>query len=125
MAKNSRNYDKEYDLIDKLKHENKQLKNDIKRLRKELDKNRIHYEGIRDLLEQQAAEEAQTIKKQNKEELLKRWKCHKCDTGIMKLIILPRPDGPRYFRKCSDCENRTRLKKYTDDVEGITDEKIN
>lgn len=120
----SRKPAKEYELLDKLKHENKKLKTEVKRLRKELDKNRIHYENITDLLEQQASEEIQVSKKEERSELLKRWKCHCCEFGIMKLIIIPRPDGPRYLRKCTECDNRTRLKKYTEDVEGITDDKI-
>jgi len=124
MSGRGRNYDKEYELLDKLKHENKKLKTEVKRLRKELDKNRVHYDGIKDLLEQQAAEEIQVSTKESKEALLKRWKCHQCEFGIMKLIVIPRLDGPRYFRKCTECANKTKLKKYTEDVEGITDEKI-
>lgn len=124
MGGRSRNHTKEYELLDKLKHENKKLKMEVKRLRKELDKNRIHYDEITDLLEQQAAEEIEVSTKENREALLKRWKCHKCEFGIMKLIIIPRPDGPRYLRKCTECDNRTKLKKYTEDVEGITDDKI-
>ena len=124
MAGRSRNYDKEYDLLDKLKQENKQLKMQVQRLRKEIDKNRNNYEDIKDLLDQQAEEEIHiATKSKKKEDLLKRWQCHKCNQGVMKLIVLPRLDGPRYFRKCSACANKTTLKKYTEDVEGIVDEK--
>lgn len=120
MGGRGRNYDKELELVDRLKHENKKLKLEVKRLRKELDKNRIHYDNMTDLLEQQATEESQVSRKEEKEILLKKWKCHKCEFGLMKLMIIPRPDGPRYLRKCTECDNRTRLKKYTEDVEGIT-----
>lgn len=120
MGGRGRNYTKELELVDRLKHENKKLKVEVKRLRKELDKNKIHYESVTDLLEQQVVEEIQISKKSSKESALKRWKCHKCEFGIMKLMIIPRPDGPHYLRKCTDCDNRTKLKKYTEDVEGIT-----
>lgn len=124
MAGRSRNHDKEYVLVEKLKHENKKLKVEVKRLRKELDKNRVHYESITELLEEQVSEEDISSKKEDREALLKRWKCHKCEHGIMRLLIIPRPDAPHYMRKCTECSNRTRLKKYTKDVEGITDAKI-
>lgn len=50
-----------------------------------------------------------------------KWKCHSCNTGIMKIIIVPRHDGKWYFRHCSNqaCKKRTDLKQYHDKVEGI------
>lgn len=51
----------------------------------------------------------------------KKWKCHQCGEGVMKLTILSRPDGKFYYRSCSlsPCKNRTNLKPYHDEVEGI------
>jgi len=56
------------------------------------------------------------------EDLQKKWKCFECDGGIMKLIIVPSiGGGSRYFRRCSNpkCKNRTDVKEYTEEVEGL------
>jgi predicted RNase H-like nuclease (RuvC/YqgF family) len=55
------------------------------------------------------------------EKLKEDWKCYKCDHGYLKIVKIKRPDGMYYFRACVDCPNKTKLKKYTDDVEGIHD----
>ena len=52
-------------------------------------------------------------------ELERKWRCHKCQEGILRLIIVPGLETNRYFRKCSLCENRTQVKEYTEEVEGI------
>lgn len=53
-------------------------------------------------------------------ELEEKWKCYKCNVGIMRLIIFNRPDGKHYIRACSNksnCQNRTEAKKWHDNVE--------
>jgi chromosome segregation ATPase len=52
-------------------------------------------------------------------ELEKKWKCHKCETGVMHLTVIGQFDGTkRYFRHCSaKCGNRTPLKIYSTEVE--------
>ncbi len=54
-------------------------------------------------------------------ELEEKWKCHKCNIGVMKLIVYNRHDGKWYLRKCNQnkCENRTDAKPFHDKVEGI------
>ena len=52
-----------------------------------------------------------------------KWTCKVCKRGHLKLIIINRHDGQYYFRSCidKDCKNRTKMKKYTEDVEGVTE----
>ena len=54
-------------------------------------------------------------------ELKEKWACRQCDGGYLKLIIIDRHDGKYYIRACINekCVNRTKMKKYTEDVEGV------
>jgi hypothetical protein len=45
-----------------------------------------------------------------------KWRCHECDQGILRLIVIQRPDKKVYFRKCSHCDNRTQMKDYHEGV---------
>ena len=111
MTKNrNRTYDKETDTLQHLKSENKHLKREVVRLRKELDRIYNRYDNLDDLVQQHYKEESP------KEDLKKKWACNECKEGYLKLIIINRRDGSFYFRKCSMCDHRTRLKKYTENV---------
>lgn len=59
-------------------------------------------------------------KEENKiEELRKRWICHKCETNVLKIVIVPKGDERYYFRKCSNpkCSKRTEAKLLTEEVD--------
>lgn len=58
------------------------------------------------------------------EDMIKRWECHKCTEGVMKLVIFENRTGKQYFRSCTCCKNRTIPKPYTESVTGIRDEHI-
>lgn len=70
------------------------------------------------LVEKQYEEDKKQVRAKT---LKEQWVCYKCNTGILRLLIIPRQDGVKYFRRCDNhqCKNRTRLKDYTPDVEGI------
>lgn len=110
---------KEMSEIQRLKNENIRLKRQLTRLRKELARvNMDRFDNVREALEVQDREDAafQQIEKEKK--LVEHWQCFKCREDYLRLIIIERPDGAFYFRKCPACENRTRLKALTDSVEG-------
>ena len=116
--------DREYDSLDKLKHENKRLKRQISALRKQVARIDINrYENLKDLLQKHDQEDVseQVVKEQ--ERLKKKWECHSCKQGTLKLKIFERRDGIFYFRKCDSCDNRTKTKKHDESVEGVKDEK--
>lgn len=118
----SRTFPKDYDQLDRLKHENQKLKREVARLRKELSKIDVdRHEHLKELVQQQYQEDMEAHKKSTKEELIKKWECFKCNIGYLRLIILNRLDGVFYFRRCTECAHKTRLKKYTEKVEGIKD----
>jgi len=122
MSRRNRYADKELDQLQKLKCENKRLKNQISSLRKQLQRVDIdRFTNLRDLVYQQSIEDLQEIIKEERKKLKQKWECFKCRTGFMKIHTLSRRDGLMYYRKCGSCDNRTKVKPYNDKVEGIKD----
>jgi len=120
MGRKSKDKDKEYSDVQRLRYENQQLKKKLASLRKQIARLDLdRYQNIRDLLEYQDEETKNLNTKSKRQEMLDKWKCYKCEEGHLRLIILGRPDGLYYFRHCTQCENKTKLQKYTDSVEGI------
>lgn len=78
-------------------------------------------ELIKGAQEELNLQEIKEERSQKFEDMQKKWKCFKCDEGVMKLIIIPHGGGSNYFRLCSNpkCKNRTEVKEYTENVEGI------
>lgn len=59
-------------------------------------------------------------KEENKmEQMFKRWQCHKCETNVLKIVIVPKGDERYYFRKCSNpkCSKRTEAKILDENVD--------
>lgn len=114
-----RNYNKkEQDQLQKIRQENTKLKKQVAKLRKVINNIDIeHYKFVQDLLN------SETFKKKSapaiQEELEKKWACHQCEEGVMRLIILHRAGEPYYTRKCDSCSNKTKMKRYTEGVEGV------
>lgn len=106
-------YGREPDQLQKIKEENRKLKQEIKRLRKMADAS----VDLKRLARQQYKEELDF--KSKKEKLIEKWTCHKCGKGVMKLVLVSRVDGEHYFRSCSRCDNRTKIQEYTEKVKGI------
>lgn len=116
MGKKFKN-DKEFDFIDRLKHENKKLKQQLKSLRKMLDR----YE----MAEQKGLLQADGIiipsqKREREEVLSERWACYRCEKGVLHLVTL----GNRYYRQCSNCSHHTKSQPWNSNVEGIEKQKI-
>lgn len=112
--------DGDYELLDKLKHENKKLKKQISALRKQIAKLDIdRYENLKELVDKHNEQDLEEQKIKEEEFLNKKWQCHECHEGVLKLKILERRDGIWYYRSCNLCKNRTKLKRYNSEVEGI------
>jgi hypothetical protein len=107
--------------IQRLKLENQKLKKQISKLRKELSRVDIdRYQHLRDLIESQDREDESFDSKVELENLKRKWECHTCGKDYLRLILVPRLDGTFYFRRCPTCMNKTKMKKYTSGVEGIS-----
>lgn len=108
---------KEFDEVQKLKHENKKLRRENSKLRKVIKNVDFErYSFVQDLL---TSVDYENDKESIKQTLEEKWKCYKCGIGILRLIILFKMNKEHYFRKCDNCGKRTKLKEYTKTVEGI------
>lgn len=120
MGRRNRYADKELDELQKLKYENKRLKKQVSSLRKQLARVDIdRYQNLKDLVYKHAKENLEDKIKAQRERLKKEWECHTCRVGFMKIHTISRRDGLFYYRKCTECDNRTPTKPYNEKVEGI------
>lgn len=120
MGRKTYNRDKEWSEVQGLKAENRKLRRQISKLRKVIDRLDIErYQHLKDLLEAHEKEDNKQIYEQQQKNLEKRWECYECGEGILRIIIYNRPDGPHYQRRCDNCGQKTRVKPFHKDVEGV------
>jgi hypothetical protein len=111
---------KEQDDLQRLKRENDRLKKQVSSLRKQLARVDIdRYENLQDLIHKYDKEEAAEIIAKEHKAKEQKWKCYECPEGILRLKVFERQDGIFYMRKCDKCVNRTKLKRWSKEVEGI------
>jgi hypothetical protein len=111
---------KEWDEIQRLKNEVKKLRRENSKLRKVVSNvDMERYSFVQDLLVSLDYDENNKELTQVEKSLEKKWKCHDCSEGLLRLVILFKAGEEFYFRKCDCCAKRTKLKKYTKDVQGI------
>lgn len=118
--------DGELRAIRRLKLENQKLKKQISSLRKQLNRVDVdRYSYIHDMLDNQVDEDVQFERDRDLEDVKKKWECHTCARDYLRITIVRRADGEFYFRRCPTCLYKTRLKKFTNDIEGIdSDDRI-
>lgn len=124
MGKSKRS-DKEFTREQKLVRENRQLKQELKHLRKQI----ARLDGDRfETLRQMVADQEETERFQenmpppssNLETLKKDWACNSCSTGFLEITLYTKIGQTFYYRKCSECQNRTKGKRYdSESVKGI------
>lgn len=110
--------------IKRLEHEVKRLKSELRTLEVALGKNVMFLktktrnytveELIQGAQDEINLEQIGEAKDKAFSPTVERWRCHKCEEGLMKLIIVP---GGRYFRKCGSCPNRTEIQELHDEVD--------
>ena len=120
MGKGNKNCDKEASVLQKLKTENKMLKRQLARIRKQLERVDLeHYENVKEIVDKHEKEYQEVQFQEETEQLEKRWKCFECVDGVMRLKILTRRDGLKYYRMCDCCSNRTKAKPYNKRIQGV------
>lgn len=118
-SRGSEKKNKEMTEIKRLKADNLNLKRQIARMRKQLSRvNSDSFEDIEGALEAQSREDQLLKELEEQRKMIEHWQCFSCGADYLRLIIIQRPDGAFYFRRCPACENRTRLKPLKGDVEG-------
>ena len=120
MSRRRKYADKEYDELQKLKHENSRLRKSVRSLRKQISRIDLdRYSNLKNLIDKHLEEEhVDVLEKQ----LKRQWECYKCGEGFLRLYTIARRDKTVYYRKCTECSNRTPIKPYTDKIEGIKDD---
>lgn len=115
MSRRNRYAEKELDQLQKLKYENKRLKRQIAALRKQIARIDIdRYENIKDIIERHHKEDLDERLLEEKKKLETKWECHECKRGVLVRHELMRIDGAFYYRKCNNCNHRTKVKPYKD-----------
>lgn len=109
-------------VIKKLEHEITRLKSELRTydkvfnrniefLKKEVDgvslEDLIH--GVNDGMDLPEIKKELSVK-----ELTDKWKCYKCEDGVLKFMIIP---NNKYFRSCTKCSHRTEVKELHNEVE--------
>lgn len=117
----------EFDLLDRLKHENAKLKREISKLRKLIQRADLErLDHLESLIDEQRRFDKEIRK--DREKAKSKWLCHSCNRGYMMPRIFKRRDGDFYYRMCNneDCSNRTKMKKLTSktDLSMMGDEEI-
>lgn len=108
----------ENDMLDRLKHENAKLKRELAKLRNLIKRSDLQRLDHLERLVNEQRKFDKVIKK-SEEKASQKWLCHTCGEGHMMPRIFPRRDGDYYYRVCnhSECNNRTKMKKLTKDVD--------
>lgn len=119
MGKSKRS-DREYSKEQRLVKENKQLKQQVAQLRKQLARIDLdRYSSVKEMIEEHYQEDKAQEGQDILEKLKKEWECHECHEGQLEIILYNKLDSTWYFRKCNSCNNRTKSQKYSPDVKGI------
>lgn len=110
---------KEQDDLQKLKRENDKLKKQVSSLRKQIARVDIdRYENLQDLIHKFDKQEVEENLEKQAAVQEKKWKCHQCVDGVLRLKVFERLDGMFYLRRCDCCPNKTKLKKWNENVDG-------
>ena len=124
MSKNTRGA-KEFTREQRLINENKNLKKELAHLRKQIARLDVdRYDTVKqmcsDYKESERFEENAGKLTTTSERLEKEWACHKpkC-SGHLQITLFNKISETWYFRSCTNCNNRTKSKRYGEEVRGI------
>jgi len=135
MGKNTRGV-KEYSKDQELKHENRELRKQIRELEIENRQLKRRYAGtrkefarmdldrhtyVKDIIEEHLAEEQDSIDSTKLlEKMVSKWRCHSpgCSGHLEVVMFSTYGDQTRYYRQCNECANRTKGKPWHQGVEG-------
>lgn len=121
----SKRADKEFTREQRLIKENRQLKQELKHLRKQI----TRLDGDRfETLRQIVADQEETERFQDAmgpvtsslETLKRDWACRECKDGYLEINLYPKMGQTYYYRACNKCRHRTTGKRYdSESVKGI------
>lgn len=104
---------KEATEIRRYKDENDKLKRQVSSLRKQLARIDLdRFVHVRNMLEEHLEENESNDDRSLLESLKKEWACRECDTGHLEITIFNKVQEMYYYRKCNNCDHRTKSQKY-------------
>lgn len=104
----------------KLISENKKLKRELSQIRKQLARVDLdRFDTLREMIEDSRTDEQPEFGAEFLERLKKTWLCDDCRQGHLEIILYSKRDSTWYYRKCSNCPNRTKAQEYSPEVKGI------
>lgn len=119
MARKLHNKDKEWTESQKLKDENRRLRRQIGKLRRVISRLDIErYQYLKELLESQENQDAEAVRQVRQKDVEQKWECYECGEGILRIIVFNRANDTVYLRKCDNCGKRTKMKKFNEEVKG-------
>ena len=77
------------------------------------------YNNIQEAKEAQTRERKELQKDCIKIDESAKWRCFTCDDEYLRLVIYGKVHEPYYFRRCPNCGNRTKGKKFSSNVKGL------
>ena len=118
MSRRRHYADGEQDQLQFLKEQNRRLKREIAKLRKQIQRLDLdRFASFKEALDRiDEIEMEQTARRKEKEISKEKWRCWDCNQGTMRLKVWDRLDGPHYQRVCDHCGKRTTMKKWTPEV---------
>lgn len=119
MGKSKRG-SKELTREQRLLNENKNLKKQLSQIRKQMARIDLdRYDFVKEMLEEHGPESQPEFGSEFLENLKKKWLCNDCRQGHLEIITFNKIDSTFYYRKCTNCPNRTKSQKYSPQVSGI------
>ena len=111
---------KEVDQLQRLKSENKTLKRELSQIRKQMARIDLdRFDTLREMIEENQTTEEPEFGANFLDNLKNTWLCNDCRQGHLEIILYNKVDSTWYYRKCSNCPNRTKSQKYFPSVQGI------
>jgi transcription elongation factor Elf1 len=77
-----------------------------------------------EVVQKQRQEDLAMDSRSKREKLQEKWRCHECGKGTLKPYVFDIRGTLRYYRSCTLCDYRTKMKDYTEGVDlTLLDEK--
>jgi hypothetical protein len=104
--------------------ENQRLKLENNRLKKALAKRTLDpYDSVKEAIEEHCEEKNAGQGRDILDNMKQKWRCsHANCTGFLEIFLYSKVNSTWYYRICSKspvCKNRTKAKKYTEEVKGL------
>lgn len=108
----------EYDALERMKHENAKLKRENAKLRRLFQRvDHEKYNSVMEVVQKQRNEDFAMDRKDKRHKIQEKWRCHSCGKGVLKPYVFDIRGALRYYRSCTMCDYRTKMKPMAPGVD--------